>query len=296
MLGKFLGASWTEPDASGLRSLVWRYRWETGREEAYKQKLISYNAEDCEALRILADELTRLRTDADSETNVDYVDQPKQNATSLGSELHAALDQVLDYASFNYPKGRICFRPETDTAKKKRPGGSKGHQAYERTVPTGRRTVIRVAAKRNCPKHIGERLQKSGKDAEKVIVDLTFAKTGCRKMVIKYAGEKRYCPQCKRYYEPPSIRMLGAQTFGHGFRAWAVYQRIVLRLPYRVITQAMEDLFHETASAASIVNFVESFAEYYRRTESILVKLLLENPFVHVDETRLSIGGVDHYV
>jgi hypothetical protein len=58
----------------------------------------------------------------------------------------------------------------------------------------------------------------------------------------------------------------------------------------------MEDLFHETTSEASIVNFVESFAEYYRRTESILVKRLRENPFVHVDETRLSIRGLDHYV
>jgi hypothetical protein len=58
----------------------------------------------------------------------------------------------------------------------------------------------------------------------------------------------------------------------------------------------MEDLFHETASEASIVNFVESFAEYYRRTESLLVQRLRESPFIHVDETRLSIRGVDHYV
>lgn len=296
MLGRFLGASWTEPDASGLQSLVWRYRWETGREEAYKQKLVSYNAEDCQALRVLTEELARLRTDADSALNVDFVDQPKHNATALGGELHAALDHVLLYAGFNYPKGRISFRLETDATKKKGPGALKGHQAYERTVPVGRRTVTRVASKRNCPKHKGQRLQESGKDAEKVIVDLDFAKTGCRKIVIKYLGEERSCPQCKRCYEPPSIQKLGAQTFGHSFRAWAVYQRIILRLPYRVITQAMEDLFHETASAASIVNFIESFAEYYRRTESILVKRLLESPFVHADETRLSIRGVDHYV
>jgi len=296
VLGKFLGASWTEPDASGLQSLVWRYRWETGREPAYKQKLISYNAEDCQAARILTHELARLRTDAESETNVDYVDQPKQNATSIGSGLHAALAHVLDYASFNYPKGRIRFRPESETTKRKGPGAPQGHQAYQRTVPVGRRTVIRVASRRRCPKHSGERLQKLGEDAEKIIVDLNFAKIGCRKTVIKYAGEKRYCPRCHRYYEPPSIEKLRGQTFGHGFRAWAIYQRIILRLPYRVITQAMEDLFHETASEGSVIRFVESFAEYYRRTESTLVEGLKESPFVHADETRLSIKGVDHYV
>src|ERR1022692_1560416 len=114
----------------------------------------------------------------------------------------------------------------------------------EELAGKARLAVIRVASKRNCPKHRGKRLQKSGKAVEKVIVDLNFAKTGCRKMVIKYSGEKRYCPLCKRSYEPPSIQRLGGQTFGHGFRAWAVYQRIVLRLPYRPTTQAMEELFH----------------------------------------------------
>src|SRR5205823_3900697 len=158
-----------------------RYRWEMAGEAAYKEKLISYNAEDCQALRILTEKLARLRTEADSELNVDYVDGPKQNATRLGSELHAALDHVLLYASVNYPKGRLAFRPETDTAKQKVPGAQKGHQGYERAVPAGRRTVIRVASKRTCPKHKGERLQKRpGRDAEIVIVDLSFANTGCR--------------------------------------------------------------------------------------------------------------------
>ena len=163
VLGKYLGASWTEPDASGLQSLVWRYRWETGREAGCKQKLISYNAEDCDAVRILADELARLRSDAESATNVDYVDQPKQNATSVGSKLHAALGHILDYASFNYPKGRICFRPDTDITKKKGPGALKGHQAYQRTVPTGRRAVIPESRRREPAPHTrGQRLEKSG--------------------------------------------------------------------------------------------------------------------------------------
>jgi predicted RecB family nuclease len=296
VLGKLLGASWKEPDASGLQSLVWRYRWEAGGEAQYKEKLISYNAEDCQALRILTDALARLRTDANSQLNVDYVDQPKRNATNVGSELHAALDHVRLYASVKYPAGRSWFRSDTDAHKHKGPGALKGHPAYMRTVPVGRQTLMRVAPKRNCPKHHGKRLQESGKAAEKIIVDLTFAKTGCRKRVIKYLGEKRYCPQCERYYEPPAIEKIRSQTFGHGFRAWAVYQRIILRLPFRIITQALEELFHETASAASIINFVESFAKDYRRTESILVKRLRENPFVHADETRLSIRGVDHYV
>jgi predicted RecB family nuclease len=295
VLGKFLGASWTEPDASGLKSLVWRYRWETGGEAKYKEKLISYNAEDCEALRVLFEELARLRIDADSQLNVDYVDQPKLNTTSAGSELHAALEQALRFASLNF-SDRGWFRTGMYAPKKRGPGAPKGHPAYIRTVPQGHRTVVPVASKRTCPQHKGQQLQRSDKDAKKIIVDLTFGNAGCRKKVIKYLGEMRYCPRCKRYYEPPAIERIRGQTFGHGFRAWGVYQRIILRLPYRLITQAMEELFHETASEASIINFIESFAEDYRRTESILLRRLRESLFVHVDETRLNIRGVDHYV
>jgi predicted RecB family nuclease len=50
-IGRYLGYSWTEEDASGLQSLVWRARWEQGRDAVWKEKLVTYNAEDCAALR-----------------------------------------------------------------------------------------------------------------------------------------------------------------------------------------------------------------------------------------------------
>jgi predicted RecB family nuclease len=46
-----LGCSWSEPEASGALSLVWRTRWEAGREEAWKTRLTTYNQEDCAALK-----------------------------------------------------------------------------------------------------------------------------------------------------------------------------------------------------------------------------------------------------
>src|SRR5512135_525056 len=42
-LGRYLGAAWTDPQASGLQSLVWRHGWEAGRDERYKQALLQYN-------------------------------------------------------------------------------------------------------------------------------------------------------------------------------------------------------------------------------------------------------------
>ena len=50
-IGKHLGFAWTDPDACGLQSLVWRRRWEQTRDDSFKRRLVAYNAEDCAALR-----------------------------------------------------------------------------------------------------------------------------------------------------------------------------------------------------------------------------------------------------
>ena len=50
-VGRYLGCTWTAEDASGLQSLVWRSRREQTGESCWKDKLLSYNAEDCVALK-----------------------------------------------------------------------------------------------------------------------------------------------------------------------------------------------------------------------------------------------------
>src|SRR5262249_59672644 len=49
-VGGYLGCSWTDKNASGLHSLVWRSRWEQAREPPWKGKPVAYNAEGCVAL------------------------------------------------------------------------------------------------------------------------------------------------------------------------------------------------------------------------------------------------------
>src|SRR4051794_24494425 len=50
-VGRSLGCSWSDDEASGLQSLAWRMRWEAMHEELWKRKLTTYNMEDCLALK-----------------------------------------------------------------------------------------------------------------------------------------------------------------------------------------------------------------------------------------------------
>ena len=61
-IGKGIGCSWTEPDASGIQSIVWRAQWEASHGKEWKQKLQTYNLEDCAALKRVTDVLQAVIT------------------------------------------------------------------------------------------------------------------------------------------------------------------------------------------------------------------------------------------
>jgi predicted RecB family nuclease len=50
-VGGYLGCAWPAEASSGLQALVWRGRWERSHEDCYRERLISYNQADCDALR-----------------------------------------------------------------------------------------------------------------------------------------------------------------------------------------------------------------------------------------------------
>jgi transposase-like protein len=78
-------------------------------------------------------------------------------------------------------------------------------------------------------------------------------------------------------------------------QAWAIYQRLVLRLPYHVITQALEEQFHVRVNQGTIVTFIRNFARDYAQTEERCREQLLRSPFIHADETKINIQGTNYY-
>jgi hypothetical protein len=58
----------------------------------------------------------------------------------------------------------------------------------------------------------------------------------------------------------------------------------------------MEHLFGVGVGIMSIIDFQGYLAGYYSGTEAALLQAILKSDFVHVDETTISIQGVDHYI
>lgn len=297
-LGECIGASWSSPNPSGLQSIAWRLQWEMSHSPELKNLLLTYNLEDCGALRRLISHLRDLEHMAATRPSVQFIDTQRTSNPPSSQGLHDALEGILRSAHADYQSNRISIRSDgsVHSAEPKKRGAPQGHPGYHRIPPAKVNRTVRVRRALSCPRHPGVCLERADKLAEHVLIDLAFTKNGCRKIVTKYIGSMSRCPQCARLYTPPAIKRLSGRLFGHGFRVWVVYQRIVLRLPYRVIVQLGYDLFSEYLSEGSAVSFIRDIAHFYAQTEQLLLKRILASPFVHVDETKISIEGTDHFV
>jgi transposase len=158
--------------------------------------------------------------------------------------------------------------------------------------------IVLVPRKRKCERHPDHPtiLVPTRKPAERSLIDLAFTTTGCRKSVFRLIGKRGRCPHCGEMYVPPAFKQMKGKVYGPGFIIWVVYLRMVLRLSYRLITQATRDLFGVDVSREGLGHFVRKSAEAHLQTEQLLQDRILQNPAIHVDETKLSILGSHHYV
>ena len=296
-LGRFIGATWTSPHASGLQSLAWRYLWEETHDPIWKQELLAYNQEDCNALRLLTDRISAIAVEANTMAGVAFADRPRRQAAQVGTQLHAQFDKLIKFAHFDYREKRISLRSDQAASDSSAPVDppKKRPPVYRRIAPSKANKTVHVRRRLKCPRH-NRPLTRTDQIAEKAIIDLAFTKNGCRKIVIKYVGEKAYCKTCGVTYVPPAIFELCKRWFGDGVRAWVTYQRIALRQPWEAIVQMMDDMFEESMTSAAAVDCVEFMASKCAPSEALLLQRLKQSPFIHADETKINIQGTSYYV
>jgi len=299
-IGTFIGASWTAPNASGLQSLVWRHHWDETQDVNYQRLLVTYNEEDCRALRLLTDKLTKMKDSANTLSEIDFADRPKQLATEIGEEIHGEFKEMLQFAHSDYDKKKIRFR-RGKTINDEAQEGLSVPKIRKSALPRKHRPrptkTVRVPRRDTCPKCANQPLMESRNLTERFIIDLVFTKNGLRKTITRYWGPNGYCPQCYYNYRPPHFSVLRSpQSYGHGFKAWITYQRLFLRLPWRVLAQTVEDTFNEILSEGTIITYIRQISQYYMKAEESLINRIKESPFIHADETTMNIQGNGWYV
>ncbi|MGK7914678.1 MAG: TM0106 family RecB-like putative nuclease [Prochloraceae cyanobacterium] len=307
-IGKYLGFSWTESDASGLQSIVWRAKWETSYDDSWKYKLLTYNIEDCLALKIVTETIRRILATTSSEKE-SFVDDVKHLSVGFVEDLEKLSDYhkwkkinlaqpefefINRRAYFDYQRERVYVRSSKAIKKAK----STKAPSPNRSLPASKRIMI-VAAQ--CPicqsEDVIDGIKKPVRTQEprvKRAFDIIFTPTGVRRRVIECRTSVHKCLKCNEEFIPIEHQRLDRHF--HGLKSWAMFQHVEYQINLQVLSKMLEEFFGVRLAYNEIHMLKSLMARYYEITYQRLLADLIAGQLLHVDETEVELQNRKGYV
>ncbi len=292
-IATYLGYSWTDKDASGIKSLVWRKKWELENHEYVKQKLISYNQDDCMALHVIhkyISEILKGRDQQGGRLDFSLVEEIPGNPSYKFGKIEFVLDEfehINQCAYFDYQKEKITLRhrkkPNHKLVKKRRLSPVSGRI----------NKIIELPLAENCPRCQSLNLYKHG-IANRLVYDLRISDSGVKRWITKYISKRFQCRTCGYSFTPKEFSEL--MKFGWCLFIWVVFQIVALRQTYTVITTNLRSSFEldfETQICTRAKSYV---SQYYHETYRQILRNLIQGDLVQADETTCKIKKSKHYI
>jgi uncharacterized protein YprB with RNaseH-like and TPR domain len=298
-----LGCRWSEPEASGLQSIVWRKSWQASRAEQGKQKLVIYNQEDCAALKKVADFLYALK-DVAKEAAVPSSEGDKTLPVKRAEDLEAhptrrswckatfflpQFAEINECAYFDYQRDRVFIRTNPTLARGAR---RKKKKKPARRLPINKRVDLTVQECPHC--HSSEIIPSDGRARRKVIYDLKFSSRGITRVVTECVARPAHCARCSAVLPADHIDRLA--RYQHSLRSWVVFEHVVHRVGSNKLGAVLEQYFGIRACRVHLLKLKDLMARYYQPTSQVLLKRLVAGNLIHADETTIEVKGGEGYV
>ena len=281
-----MGFQWSEKNASGLQSIVWRKKWDLSGESDYKHTLIQYNLDDCHALKIIKCWLVVIEKEITSENYENFI-QSENVKIEEGYTLQYGrtnyvfpeLEEVSKYAYFDYQRNKIYLKSNDEVKK-----------AITRKAKTSKLLnkidkVIEVYPDK-CPVCNGKSFKRMTRSS-RTVVDLRFMKHGIKKWVIKWDTGIFKCLNCKKQFSPKNPNKVSC--WGDNLILWSMNQYIQYRLSYSQIRNILLDSFNVRISLTEIAEFKRKLAQQYQETYEEIQHLVTEGTLIHADETKADV-------
>jgi hypothetical protein len=295
-IAQYLGFQWSESDASGLHTLMWRSQWECSKDSGMKQKLVTYNAEDCEALERVTDAVAQLcqrQTEVakSKEDNIVYTDSLKrEDSHHFGNKEFSMpeLKYINQAAYWDYQRDKIYTRSSPRLKRISR----KIAQGRAKVLPVNK--IVECPAPSYCPKCKTKKILKLDRTS-KIVHDLKFGQAGIKRWIVKYSFDRYLCRKCgiSFYFQQiPRAR----SPYGSELINYVLYQIIELRLPQETIAQSLNQLFNFHLGHSAVNRQKERAAQVYEDTYKGILNKIVTGKLIHADETKISIEGKDAFV
>ena len=193
-----LGFRWSAADASGLQAIVWRHEWEATGDGATKQRLLTYNQEDCSALEAVVIAVRSLGSEpapgdgrpGPPVAGVEEIEDPtfrrKYGRTKFALPEFAGITKC---AYFDYQRDKVLCR--TNPALKRSLRRKKAPQSTSWRV----NQEVESERPKACPECGGHQLDQQSRH-QKLVVDLKPFRGGIKRWVTRYKTKRYRCPKC----------------------------------------------------------------------------------------------------
>ena len=292
-----IGYRWADAVSSGLESIAWRCRWEESLCEIVKRNLLTYNAQDCEALSRVAERLHDLTDqltakDAAQERNPDFV-RADSSELRIKSEWRSFRSPVTGFEAINaaahwdYQRYRVYAR-NGDSPKKAKPR----HRTRKKSKHIEQ--VIMWPVSRCCPK-CRRQVRLKGPQVSKTVQDVIFGRHSLKRRLVKYVFQTHRCWKCRIVFGVEDQFGL-FRDYGWNLVAYFFYQVIELCIPQITVVRNFNRVFGFDLSRSTLHNLKVRICGYYEETKQKILENIVRGRLVHADETRANIKGKTGFV
>jgi hypothetical protein len=289
-VARYLGFRWSEPTASGLVALTWRREWECSRTPDLKQKLITYNAEDCAAAHAVADNVLALsRSSPSGNSNfVDVTTLRREYPQRLGKTefVLPQFHQLNNAARWDYQREKVYARSNKRLARLRPSAATAGW-----TVPINKVVQCEEQRPAHCTGCGATTIYRWGR-LSRTVYDFKLSGAGIKRWVVLYSFPRYICWQCKMTFHQYAHQA----KYGNTLCAYAVYQIIDLQITQSAVTKGMRSLFSIPASPGMVNRLKANMAERCEVTYRAILDKIVSGALVHADETRAVVAGKGAYV
>lgn len=289
-ISRFLKFEWTEKNASGLQSVIWRYNWELSQNEDLKNKLITYNIEDCRALIKVKDWILNIPENGNEKfENAEKFKRDSIYKWGRVDFLVKELEQINRFAYFNYQREKILIKTYPKIALQYR------KIKKNRTIRKFKANkTIELQRPKICVDCGGNRFYRHDIQ-NRSVTDLKISKTGIKRFIILYKNARYKCLDCKKIFMPRDEINIRSK-FGKNLNFWIINQMIQYRISYKKISAQLKESFDIDYTAASVRQTKSNFAEYYKSAFNEIIEKVSISPLIHIDETIFHIRKETCYV
>lgn len=265
----------------------------------WKNKLISYNIEDCLSLKLVVDFLYSIGNDTyrkefpETVVSNNFTEEIQSRYGGIKFGNHNFILEDYNFinkkAYFDYQKNKIFIRTQKKSNIRK--GGK-----YFTNKPNQIITLKKAEPCFFCGS-LNTVISKTQK-TERIITDLKILKFSVRRWIIKYVAHRIHCTECDKWFNSSEYKKIG-KKYGHNLISWVIYHYVANNTSFEKIEKTIEDFFKISIGeigSDSLQRFKELAAEYYKDSYQNLINSIHKWHILHTDETRFRLKSSNGYI